>query len=269
MRIGLMVWEIGELGFYGQFEWAAANGFEAIAFHTNPLLAPRRGIDPETMTPQDWARLKSAVKPFAETAVHAPFDHFDLSLISPNERVRRASVATLEQSLRAATRIEAATVTIHRTATRSGIPAAEQQSLLVESLLELDGMASALGVRVGLEATEDFEIFERVQFDSVGITIDVGHLSFHDGRAWKPWGSLGGLIRHLGPRIVHVHLHDYDGRRDHLPLGKGRLDFGETVGALRAVGYKGTLCLELAPTATIEADYRASRDLLRTLTGMP
>jgi len=269
MRIGLMVWEIGDRGFLAQFEWAAANGFEAVAFHTNPLLAPRRGIDPETMTPQDWARLKSAVKPFAETAVHAPFDHFDLALVSPNERVRRASIAVVGQSLEAASRLRAATVTIHRTATRSGIPAAEQQRLLVESLLELDGMASALGVRVGLEATEDFGIFERVQFQSVGVTIDVGHLSFHDGRAWKPWGSLGGLIRGLGRHIVHVHVHDYDGEHDHLSLGKGRLDFAEIVGALRAVRYKGTLCLELAPTTTIEADYRASRDLLRKLTGMP
>ena len=269
MRIGPMVWEIGDRSFLDQFAWAAANGFDAVAFHASPLLAPRRGIDPEAMGPADWARLEAAVEPFAAVHVHAPFDAYDLSLVSPNERVRRASVATLEQALRVASRLQAKTVTIHRTATRSGIPAAEQQRLLVESLLELDGMASALGVRVGLEATEDFEIFERVQFGSVGITVDVGHLSFHDGRAWKPWGSLGGLIRHLGPRIVHVHLHDYDGKRDHLPLGKGRLDFAEIVGALRAVGYKGTLCLELAPTPTIEADYRASRGLLRTLTGMP
>ena len=265
MHIGLMVWEIGDLSFLDQFAWASANGFDAIAFHTSPLLAPKRGTDPETMKPQDWARLKIATQPFADVDVHAPFDNYDLSLVTPNERVRRASVEVFGQSLRLASRLKAKTVTLHRTATRSGIPAKQQQRHLIESLLELDGAASALGVRVGLEATEDFEIFERVRFSSVGITIDVGHLSFHDGRAYKPWGSLGGLIRHLGPRIVHVHLHDYDGKRDHLPLGRGRLDFAEIVGALKAVDYTGALCLELAPSPTIEDDYRQSLARLRNL----
>ena len=265
MRIGLMVWEIGDRSFLDQFAWAAANGFDAVAFHASPLLAPRRGIDPEAMSPADWARLEAAVEPFAAVHVHAPFDAYDLSLVSPNERVRRASVATLEQALRVASRLQAKTVTIHRTATRSGIPGAEQQRLLVESLLELDGLASTLGVRVGLEATEDFEIFERVQFQSVGVTIDVGHLSFHDGRAYQPWGGLGGLIRGLGRHIVHVHVHDYDGEHDHIPLGAGHLDFADVVAGLEAIDYGGALCLELAPTPTIEADYRASRDLLRKL----
>ena len=265
MHIGLMVWEIGDLGFFDQFAWAAANGFDAIAFHTSPLLAPRRGIDPETMTPDARARLKAAVEPFAETGIHAPFDNYDLSLVSPNERVRQASIEVFEQSLVMAGSLGAKTVTLHRTVTRSGIGADEQRRLLVESLIELDETAAALGVRIGLEATEDFDIFGHVRFESVGVTVDVGHLSFHEGRAYQPWGSLGGLIRHLGTRVVHVHLHDYDGQHDHIPLGSGRLDFAEIIAALTDVAYRGALCLELAPSPTLEDDYRRSRDLLRKL----
>ena len=265
MRIGLMVWEIGERSFFEQFEWAAANGFEAVAFHTSPLLAPRRGIDPETMTPDHWARLKAAVEPFADVDIHAPFDNYDLSLVTPNERVREASVEFFELSLQMASRLKANTVTLHPTVTRSGIGADEQRRLLIESLLELDETATALGVQIGLETTEHFDLFERVSFESVGITLDVGHLSFHGGKAYKPWGSLAGLIDHVGQHIVHVHLHDYDGEHDHIPLGSGHIDFPAIVDRLKAIGYGGALCLELAPSPTLEDGYRRSRDMLRSL----
>lgn len=267
MHIGLMVWEIGERGFFEQFAWAAAHGFDAIAFHTSPSLAPRRGIDPEDMADTDWARLTAATEPFAEAHVHAPFENYDLSLVTPNERIRGASVALIEQSLMMASRLKAHTVTIHQGATRSGIGADERRRLLTESLLELDEVAAALGVMVGLEATADFDLFERVAFEATGITVDVGHLSFHGGAACEPWGSLGGLIEHLGKSVVHVHLHDYDGEHDHLPLGDGAIDFAEIVSALKAVGYGGTLCLELAPSPTIEDDYRQSLGRLRALLG--
>jgi sugar phosphate isomerase/epimerase len=266
MRIGLMVWEIGERSFLKQIEWARDNGFEEIAFHTCPLLAPRRGIDPEALTPQDWARLRAATAPFKDVDLHAPFENYDVSLVSPNERVREASVELVEDTLRAANRLRAKTVTIHPTTTLADITADERRELLAKSLVELDEVAAALGVRIGLETTEDFEVFERVGFESTGVTLDVGHVvGLDDGKALRPWGGLGGLIQHLGRTIVHVHLHDYDGDSDHLPLGAGRLDFGEIVASLKAVGYEGALCLELAPFATIEADLLRSRDLLRSL----
>ena len=267
MHVGPMVWEMGARSVLEQFAWAAAMGFEAVGFHTSPLLAPRRAIDPETMTPADWARLRAATEPFEEVDIHAPFDNYDLSLCTPNERVREASVAVVELSLQMAGRLGAQTVTVHPTVTRSGIDDGERIRLLAESLLELDETAAALGVRIGLETTADFGLFGRMAFEATGVTVDIGHLSFHDGAAYRPWGTLGGLIRHLGPRIVHVHLHDYDGQRDHLPLGAGRIDFTEVIDALKAIGYHGSLCLELAPSPAIEDDYVRSRELLRALIG--
>jgi len=267
MRIGLMVWEIGERGFFEQFAWAAGKGFEEIAFHTCPALSPRRGIDPEAMTPEDWTRLKAAAAPFADVDVHAPFENYDVCLVTPNERVRRASIELVTETLRLASRLKAKTVTLHPTIAQADVGGDVREGLLVESLLELDELASALGLRLGLEATDGFEIFERVGFECTGVTVDVGHLSFDEGAACRPWGGLGGLIRHLGPLIVHVHLHDFDGDCDHLPVGAGQIDFGEVVGALREVGYDGALCLELAPFATIEDDLVRSRELLRSLLG--
>jgi len=267
MRIGLMVWEIGERGFFEQFKWAAAHGFEEIAFHTCPLLAPRRGIDPEAMTPDDWVRLKAVTAPFADVDIHAPFDNYDVSLVTPNERIREASLELLEETLRTAGRLKAKTVTVHTGPTGAAIPAQGQRRLLAESLMALDELAAALGVRIGLETTDEFDLFQQVTFESTGVTLDVGHLSFNGGEAYEPWGSLGGLIRHLGASIVHVHLHDYDGQRDHLPLGAGNIDFAEVISALKEIGYEGALCLELAPSPTIEEDYLRSRDQLRSLLG--
>ncbi|MBL7223867.1 MAG: sugar phosphate isomerase/epimerase [Candidatus Brocadiae bacterium] len=265
MHVGLMVWEIGERSFHEQIDWARANGFDAIAFHTAPILALRRGIDPATMAPADLTRLSDAIEPFAEAHIHAPFELFDVSLVSPNERVREGSIELIEQSLLLASRVDAATVTVHAGATGAAISPDERKGLLTESLLALDETAAGLGVTIGLEATEHFDLFERVDFEATGVTIDVGHLSFRDGAAYRPWHTLGGLIRHLGEKIVHVHLHDYDGQHDHLPLGSGRIDFAEIVEALAEVDYAGTLCLELAPSPTLEDGYRRSLERLRAL----
>ena len=123
----------------------------------------------------------------------------------------------------------------------------------------------SLEIKDRLEATEGFDTVLRGGFRNVGITVDVGHLSFQSGAAYRPWGSLGGLIRHLGDAVVHVHVHDYDGERDHIRIGAGSIDFLDTLAALKAIGYDGALCLELAPSPTLEADYIESRDRLAKL----
>ena len=265
MRIGLMVWEIGERSFLEQFGWAAANGFDEIAFHTNPKLVPRRGVDPEALGPETLAELGKAAAPFAHVDIHAPFDLVDETLAALRDGAGKTPLQALEPTLRLAERLGARTVTLHPPTAHSGIDGAERQRLFALALGEIDARAGECGVEVGVEATGEFGTILGGGFRNVGVTVDVGHLSFHGGAAYRSWGSLGGLIRHLGEAVVHVHVHDYDGERDHIPVGAGGIDFPDVLTALEAIGYGGALCLELAPSPTLEADYIASRERLGKL----
>lgn len=88
----------------------------------------------------------------------------------------------------------------------------------------------------------------------LGHCFDVGH--------WHLFGkvSLDDWFAALGPRIVHLHLHDNRGRGDdHLPPGDGKIDFDALYAHLRR--------LDAAPTLTLEIHKPA--DLLRAVARIP
>jgi sugar phosphate isomerase/epimerase len=58
------------------------------------------------------------------------------------------------------------------------------------------------------------------------LTYDAGH-DFADG------GSAAGYYRARADRLRHMHLHDCDGGRDHLPLGSGGVDKPAMLAAAR------------------------------------
>ena len=100
------------------------------------------------------------------------------------------------------------------------------------SLLELAPAARAAGVRLGLENRYYYP--ELPAWDEVGLLLDrlpadvFGY--WHDTGHAQNLESLG-LTRHedwlrtYGPRCVGVHLHDCAGLHDHLPPGRGAIDF--------------------------------------------
>jgi sugar phosphate isomerase/epimerase len=70
---------------------------------------------------------------------------------------------------------------------------------------------------VGRTAEELAGLIDAVGFHSVQCTLDVGHAGVGF--------SAVEYARILGKRIAHVHLHDCDGKRAHLRLGDGKVDF--------------------------------------------
>lgn len=124
-----------------------------------------------------------------------------------------------------------------------------------QALTRLADRAAARGVRVGIEnlllwlgGTKDgFEWICGLGHPALGVTLDVGHMHLADGRPLHGFGGIGHVIRSLGPGLFELHLHDFDGARDHIELGTGRIDYDDVLLALREIGYGGGAALEFRP----------------------
>jgi len=240
MRVGCMAWRIGStVDLRDQLAWLAEHGFEAVSFWTcagQPGVW--EGFDALTAGPADVKALQRALQAFPVVDLHA-------HLTSPDPQLERVVAFAGE--------VGADTVTVHLDA--ADVPALDQ----------LNDRAESAGVRIGLELTEQYDLALRPEAPRVGLTLDVGHVCFEDGAGYREFGSIPGLIEHIGDRLFHVHVHDYDGDLDHLPLGKGFIDFPGIVRALAAGGYEGVLCLELNPGRATPGELLQSRDRLEAL----
>jgi sugar phosphate isomerase/epimerase len=77
--------------------------------------------------------------------------------------------------------------------------------------------------------------------DGLGMTLDVGHLLCTNDL------PVGDVIRAHAAHIRHVHLDDIAGGvHEHRMFGEGDLDLGETLGALREIGFDGMAAVELS-----------------------
>jgi sugar phosphate isomerase/epimerase len=100
----------------------------------------------------------------------------------------------------------------------------------------------------------------------VGVALDVGHANLRGSRAHEVAGALAAAI-------VHTHLHDNHGNRDeHLPPGRGGIDWPRLLAVLRASGYRGAWCVELkgmspAPYAAALGEARSFLEHLGTAAG--
>ncbi len=255
-----MVWTLGEMtGLYEQIEWFAAHGFTGVDFHAQPNFGlPWATFDPRDASEAEVARLARALESFSEVGIHGESFAYDIKLCSPNELVREASVESLRPSLELASSVGAKTVTYHIGKADAQWAHAQLREAFARSLDQLDGMAMQTGVTVGIENDVGFEDYIDLVLDAgpgIGMTLDTGHAAMADGACYRHFGSLGNLIRHVGDRLVHVHVHDYDGTNDHQAIGTGRVDWADLCTALREIHYCGMLCMEYNPSRTRPEDY--------------
>lgn len=106
--------------------------------------------------------------------------------------------------------------------------------------------AEALGVRVALEnlsTAAQMQYIVRLRdslgADCLGFCVDTGHAALHDLGPAR-------AVRMAGARLFTTHLQDNHGVDDeHLPPGRGEIDWPDVFTALEQVEYRGTLMLEL------------------------
>lgn len=257
LNLSCMVWRIGDiLDFDKQVEWIASAGFESISFHASAGEPGKwRGIEPAAADRKERRRIRSLLARFAVREIHAPFD------VKIQPETPASILEKLEEVLKFAGDVGGTVVTVH-----ADPPAQNKKTSATawhKALDRLDAAAAATGLRIGLELNRGFEWLREPRRRQVGATLDVGHMYLRDGAGFRPYGTVGNLIRFLDRDLFHLHLHDYDGQSDHIEIGTGQVDFGDCLKALDDIGFRGALCLELNPDRCQPEGIRRSADYLR------
>jgi L-ribulose-5-phosphate 3-epimerase len=82
---------------------------------------------------------------------------------------------------------------------------------------------------------------ERIRHPLFQLTVDIGHVHCIEE------GSIADSLRAWGPRIRNLHIEDMArGVHEHLMFGEGTIAFAPVIAALREVGYRGGLHVELS-----------------------
>lgn len=133
---------------------------------------------------------------------------------------------------------------------------------LVGGLRLLCEHAADAGVRVGFEpepgmwietAAQYARIRAAVDHPALGLTLDVGHC-LATGE-----GAPEDVLRAHADELLVVQLDDHEpGVHDHLMFGEGAVDFAAVAAAVRAVGFRGPLEVELSRHSATAADTAAA-----------
>lgn len=233
----------------GKLEKALAHGFDAVELPIHGLRVILNGQLNETRL-ESYVRLLSQY-PLRYT-LHAPFS---INLFEKEDSGLHFSL--LMQSIRVCGAIGAETLVYHpgRYVAEELLPypgawprySEEDKRRLLERertwMRQAGDEAGKIGLRIGMENMRPYldcpdycystdpmalaEQVDRIDHPQVGITLDIGHL--HLAMKDLPYG-VEEAIERLGPRIVHMHLHDNFGKPtfsleknqyDLLPVGRG------------------------------------------------
>ncbi len=188
--------------------------------------------------------------------VHAPF--YDLNPGALEPLVRKITLRRYRQTLAVARALGARLVVFHPGYDRWKYGG--QDHLWLEQNLSfwppLLEEAAADGLLVALENIFEptpnllAQLLASLPAPHFGHCLDIGH--------WRLFAktSLADWLAAVGPRLLHLHLHDNRGTADdHLPVGEGDIDFPALFAGLRT--------LTSSPSMTLEARDRPA--LLRSL----
>jgi len=237
-----------------EIQWIAEMGFEFVDLTLEPPLALARRIDVRAVRAA-LERTKLAV--VGHTAYYLP-------LCSPFESIRLAAVEELKTCLEVFAELGVKWMNLHPD---KQAPMHDRKFVIernLQTIRELLGPANKLGVGLMIEnlpgsfntVRQLSEILDPIP--ELGLHLDIGHANL-----LVDFNTTGEILRAYGARLKHVHLHDNKGGSAdlHLPLGTGTIELDYYIDQLQAVGYDGTITLEVFTPDRHHLAY--SRDVLR------
>jgi sugar phosphate isomerase/epimerase len=181
-------------------------------------------------------------------SVHAPFA--DINIASPSKPILKAMLKRLKKSIAYARDLDAYVWVFHpglKTGVSMFYPGMDWLQNLKTTRLLLK-IAGDYGVKIAIENVpepypflmknvEDFTKFYEEINEDVDLVFDVGHANLN--------GQIERFLTVFKDRIVHMHVHDNDGKGDqHLGVGFGNIDWKKVADALGRISYDKVVIIE-------------------------
>jgi len=181
-------------------------------------------------------------------SIHAPYT--DVNIAADDTIIRGAILERIEASIRWTSMLEASVLVFHpgnSTAIERFGPGLAWK-INMESVDLILSCAEKYSVRALIEnvpepfpyvmkSVEDFQRFFDEMVRDVEMVLDVAHANIR--------GETLSFISSFSDVISHVHVSDNNGDRDvHLQLGKGSINWADTITSLSDVGYDGWVTVE-------------------------
>ena len=184
----------------------------------------------------------------------------------PVPEIRRACLLELERCAAIFSALGASVMNIHPCYFCPPAMRGDLVAFNIESLRSIVEMVGPYGLAV---VVENYQApFDRVStFAEMLKAVPGLHLHLDFGHANFGMDNHQVFCRELGGYIRHVHFSDNRSRADdHMPLGVGTVDWKDAVDSLKAIGYDGTITLEVFCNKTMRRAYLdLSRRLIRDL----
>jgi protein FrlC len=192
--------------------------------------------------------------------------YFEPSLISPEARHRVDRIELIGNAMQFATGVGAKNISITSGRMLAGMPPGKAAGQFEESIHAVLELADRYNIDVGIECepglfieyvAELREWIDRIGHPRLGANLDIGHCQVIGE-------SIPQAIELLGDRIWNLHVEDIPGRKHyHLIPGQGTVDWAGVKSALRGIGYRRFLTVELyTHTADPQSAARQSWEFL-------
>ena len=240
VKLGVAAWIYGDAPLEATLARIAAAGYDGVEIPG----------EPERWAPAEvrgWLG-RHGLEPLALTAsCMVPQTRRDLA--HPDPAIRKEAVAYLVECLRYAAEIGAPLAQMIPSGEPRLAPIAsrdEEWAWSVEAMQVAAREAERLGVRIAVEPLNRYEAYlvttvatalayvEAVGSPWVGLTLDLFHANVEEP-------DVAAAILAAGPRLWHVQVADTNRQA----LGRGHLNLAAVARALRDVGYRGALVLEV------------------------
>lgn len=217
-----------------EIDWIGKNGFDFVDIFLEDDQADPSKVDVE--------KVKKVIKKHnLETVGHTAWY---LPIGSPTKELRDVAVTKGLSYFELLSKFDVKYATIHANWPPNLFKEKEGIKFQIDSLKRLVKEGKKFGVKVMYEPITH----SKDNLKNVGeILKNVSGLFFHldTGHAFLHGKRIEDFIKKFHKKLVHVHLHDNDGKDDlHLPMGTGVIDWTNVIKILKQY-YDGTITLEV------------------------
>ena len=198
------------------------------------------------------------VRQFKVAGAHLPFT--GLNPIAANPRLKQESINQLKTGIKLASQLGMNYVVMHAAGDNPNLDLKRKMLCWTEEIAKLTYWAQSHSVILTIENSDSLldlkclaTVVREINSENLRITLDVGHAHmrsvpplltypvkelalraldispipflFKKSMPYEEYGSVENFVAVERDLIFSLHLHDYNGKRDHLRLGDGKIDF--------------------------------------------